>query len=996
MKKLLTGLCLVLTGLAADARTNLIRLKPVEENRYKVYDNVGKKYNVMHLSTFAYDTGFTLDTGKGGLIAEENPGYVVFDLGGKYDRLSFIAGSAEMVGQNAGNALNGDVIFTVTADGNRLVDDVVRITDVPKEYVLDVKGVHKIRFALPRGEQDMTFAEAMLWQEGETVKFPSRPATPEGTVNLITELGPYWHVDFFPSSSFSNSPVIGREQDNLKSINVTAQTFNSGLSFRAEQQLIGGDYDWCFFWLQKQYDKISFIVGPRDNQSSAADAWIVVKGDGKILYETLVKQSDMARRVVVDVKGVDVLSFHSEYNSSMFLGGLTVGLVEMYAYSPGEKVPEPGIVSVSAAKLKALPDVCRLVSNIKPYSVRGVGKKNDTFFTGESDHYTFSMGGEKFSEGFVLTTGNTFFDDNITSYASFDLGGEFDWISFKAGTLSKHRVLDDDKIQVYADDRLVLETTIYATWPNQYFEIPVYKCHKLTFAKPGTNKSKQTYFGIADVTLYRGKPVPNNLFVHRKPECPEEADLIDLCGKPYFHFVGRYESDLTNFSYDDCFKPGGSMRDYFQMKDGSKVYKGFMLETNIPLALENVTMSQALFMFLTGIGGVVGSSAVSAAMGVANTGGLVGGISTIALVADGGKQSSAAAFNPYGEYESCTFTVANKSEYLDPVSDIIGGEKQAPPVKLYVFADQHLVGEIMLNDKMSPTTFTVPIRKCTQLMFWLNCGDVRSGQYVFYDLTVSKKAYTGEDIVRNFGSSPKVEQDDSQSVTTRKGGRKKKAAKQDKPIVWDLERYSSDSDINAYLKDAEKSIKEVNDLRERAQLPYSVKQTWVEASDGTVFKCVSFVDRKGNRIAVSVLQQKINEIIVEAKTLQNNITIAKIGAASASLGVPLLPSFSDMAYFGKYVKLAGNVLSQSGKNAAAIQKDKEEELDDIKAIVNQALDVTVGPSGMASKSKGNFRNVDAYDSASGTFRSTEKVLILLPEKGDEIPQVRQRLEYFDF
>ena len=995
MKKLLTGLCMVFVSLTSYAQTNLIKLKPVEENRYKVYDNVGKKYQLTHLSTFVYDSGFTLDTGKGGLVAQDNPGYVLFDLGGKYEKLSFIAGPAEMVGVSAGNTLKGEVILTVTADGDRLVDDVVRVTDVPKEYVLNVKGVKELRFALPRGSQDMAFADVKLWKAGESVKFPARPKTPEGTVNLITDLGPYYHVDFFPSGSFSNSPVIGRAKDKLKEISITAQTFTSGLSFRAEQQLIGGDYDWCYFWLQKHYDKISFVVGPRDNQSSNADAWIVVKGDGKILYEGLVKQSDMAQRVVLDVKGVDVLSFHSEYNSSMFLGGLTVGIVEMYAYTAGEAVPQPGRVSVSASKLAALPDVCKLVSNIKPYSVRGVAKKNDTFFTGESDHYTFSMGGEKFSEGFVLTTGNTFFDDNITSYASFDLGGEFDWISFKAGTLSKHRVLDDDKIRVYADDQLVLETTIYATWPNQYFEVPVYKCHKLTFAKPGTNKSKQTYFGIADVTLYRGKPVPNNLFRHRKPECPEETDLIDLCGKPYFHFVGRYESDLTNFSYDDCFKPGGSLRDYFQMKDGSKVYKGFMLETNIPLALENVTMSQALFMFLTGIGGVVGSSAVSAAMGVANTGGLVGGISTIALVADGGKQSSAAAFNPYGEYESCTFTVANKSEYLDPVSDIIGGEKQAPPVKLYVFADQHLVGEIWLNDKMSPTTFTVPIRKCTQLMFWLNCGDVRSGQYVFYDMTVSKKPYKGDDIVRNFGTSKKTEED-SQSVTTRKGGKKKKAAKEDKPIVWDLDHYSSDADINAYLKDAEKAIKEVNDLRERAQLPYSVKQTWVEASDGTVLKCVSFVDRKGNRIAVSVLQQKINEIIVDAKTLQNNITIAKIGAASAALGVPLLPSFSDMAYFGKYVKLAGNVLSQSGKNTAAIQKAKEEELEEIKVIVNQSLDVTVGPSGIAAKSKGNFRNVDAYDATTGTFKSTEKVLILLPERGDEIPQVRQRLEYFDF
>ena len=40
---------------------------------------------------------------------------------------------------------------------------------------------------------------------------------------------------------------------------------------------------------------------------------------------------------------------------------------------------------------------------------------------------------------------------------------------------------------------------------------------------------------------------------------------------------------------------------------------------------------------------------------------------------------------------------------------------------------------------MKPATVTVPINKCHQLMFWLECGDERSGQYVIYDMTVRKK-----------------------------------------------------------------------------------------------------------------------------------------------------------------------------------------------------------------------------------------------------------------
>jgi hypothetical protein len=60
-------------------------------------------------------------------------------------------------------------------------------------------------------------------------------------------------------------------------------------------------------------------------------------------------------------------------------------------------------------------------------------------------------------------------------------------------------------------------------------------------------------------------------------------------------------------------------------------------------------------------------------------------------------------------------------------------------VKLCVFADQVQVGEYWVYNEMKPTTVTVPINKCHQLMFWLDCGDERSGQYVIYDMTVRKK-----------------------------------------------------------------------------------------------------------------------------------------------------------------------------------------------------------------------------------------------------------------
>jgi hypothetical protein len=144
-------------------------------------------------------------------------------------------------------------------------------------------------------------------------------------------------------------------------------------------------------------------------------------------------------------------------------------------------------------------------------------------------------------------------------------------------------------------------------------------------------------------------------------------------------------------------------------------------------------------MFITGAGSNVSSNNVSAATGI--TGGASGMPATsgiLSLFSAGGHQSSAAAFNPFGEYDELTFTVACKSPYVEPGTELFGDGK-APAVRLDVFADQVKVGEFWVDNEMKPTTYTVPINKCHQLMFWLECGDVRSGQYVLYDMTVRKK-----------------------------------------------------------------------------------------------------------------------------------------------------------------------------------------------------------------------------------------------------------------
>ena len=699
---------------------------------FVIYTGGNRQFTFCHL----------LKMGAGISIDGETP--ATFRLGKKYSKLTFWLGSGCYKNRM------GASILQIHCDGELVYDEPVLSYAQPRFVTIDVKGVEIIKFSLLHPDIDVAMTLMQVWKEGETVVEPQLPITPPEPgkkARIPEDIHPY----YIEGAIDMIGPVVKKEdgelgiykcEDQVDSFNICRHEYYSGLKFHLHEQLMDDPAYYSYFWVKKQYEKLSFVVGPNNNQSTNSSAWLVIYGDKhKILHESIVRQTDLPRQVVVDIKGQDMISFAIELRSCDLLGQINFAAVDIQLHPKGDStVPQEGIINPNKDKLAKLPSPCSLLKNIKPYSVRGKSSADATQFTGKSKHITFSMGGVKFNEGIIMTTGSTFLGDGIDSYFAYDLGGEFDYVSFYTGMLTKRRSLQDDRIRVYADDKLVLDTLVRCIWPNQYFEVPIHKCRTLKFAKPGHATHKDCYICVADIALYRGKPVKHKLFVHDQPECPDEADLIDLCGQPYFHYVGRYLSTLTNFDFNDCFIPGGSQRRFFQMKDGSKIYKGLMLEANVPLGIEDVTFTDAALMFMVGAGSAISASDFAAYTGVSAGGGLAGGLAAVSLMDNrSGGQASVAAFNTYGEYKSCTFTIANKSEYWDDVDMLLNlGQREDHPFKLNIFADHKLVGELWLTNKMEPVTMTVPLFNAQSLMFWLEPGAVRSGQFVLYDMTVSK------------------------------------------------------------------------------------------------------------------------------------------------------------------------------------------------------------------------------------------------------------------
>ena len=220
--------------------------KPTESQHYKAYPTTGD--GIMQIAVYKYKGGFTLGSGRGGLVSSNTPGYVVFDLPAGYDKLSFV------VGPDSPNSASDkyNAIVTVKADGNRVFDKVIWEHDAPQEYTVDLKGARQLRFDIPKGEANIAFGAVKLWKAGQTFKpsgDPLRSIPLTDRVQLVGQLYPH-----FIRHSGWVAPITSQEVKGIRketSISINRVEYKTGLQFTADQALAGNNEAWAYFWLQK-------------------------------------------------------------------------------------------------------------------------------------------------------------------------------------------------------------------------------------------------------------------------------------------------------------------------------------------------------------------------------------------------------------------------------------------------------------------------------------------------------------------------------------------------------------------------------------------------------------------------------------------------------------------------------------------------------------------------------------------------------------------------
>lgn len=653
------------------------------------------------------------ETGYGGFNIDGEDAYVTFNIKGKYKTLTFTMGHYKRCSKEVG-------VVTVRADGKKVLDEKIKGHEPPRTYNLDVSGVDEVTFKVAGGDIDVMVADAILWREDET-PVDVRPAPQPSTapIELVKDLQPYYLSNFMSE--------ITEEEDSR--IRLNGQTYNYGLRGDMTMALIG-TYDCrAYFNLHKQYSRVSFIAGCRDDLTKGAGrGWITVKADDKVIEEIEVKEGDIAKQFTFDITGCEVLSFQAEQSEGESYAEIAKIIVypEKDAGMAGELGCRPAPPN---PRLKDLPNVCKLISSIPPYQV--IGRVDKQIYDGASDYITFSMGGYKFNEGIILYQTASFLDDNLSACATFDMGNEFDYITFTSGYVGKSWNMNDDLLMVFADDTLIYSAPMIATYPNQHHVVPINKCRTLRFANRGCGRLDVAAFGVGDIIAYRGEPVENDLFVHAKPECPQEIDLIDL-GRPYIHYVSTSSNDKESIIRD-----GSTKKEYFEL-NGERIYKGVVLQTSTHFSLDfgvlgddnGTDAAAASIVGATAVGASFVASGV--AVGSAVVGTTVAPLGAFLLLAAGGEavENSLAAFNTYGEYNSVTFKVG-----CLPKASV----KSDEPEHLMIGADHNVMADIAVYETMEPQEFTIPIDGCGQLIFWLANTRGTSARYLIYDISVTKE-----------------------------------------------------------------------------------------------------------------------------------------------------------------------------------------------------------------------------------------------------------------
>lgn len=234
------------------------------------------------------------------------------------------------------------------------------------------------------------------------------------------------------------------------------------------------------------------------------------------------------------------------------------------------------------------------------------------------------------------------------------------------------------------------------------------------------------------------------------------------------------------------------------------------------------------------------------------------------------------------------------------------------------------MAKVAIYETMEPQTITVPIDGCGQLMFFLANTGKWSGQYILYDIKLSKQV---SELVLPKDAIP------SEAVIT-----KPKWSEKSITTVWERPPKSGQVAVDAYLMGVSDTYNKIGDFIKGATPTYEIHTYYLETSAGQMCKAVNLKELKGDNMPS--ITYKLKNRIRELESLQelkSKLADLSISQASAMLGLPEL-ALKALSY-GKMVRAGNKVVTECRKLVDLMIDEKQTEAAFLEQLINSAIDI---------------------------------------------------------
>lgn len=598
----------------------------------------------------------------------------VFKFDGKtYSELTFTVGVKDE-DIEAVTTPDTNSILQVLVDGKKVWEEKFYAFEKAKTYNLDITGSKRVVFRMLSDSELTSLCVADLIVS-------EQPRNVNNKIEQVTDT-----VDFLvgaiPYHTSSSAKIINGET----SFNVAGKDYKKGLVLYNTWQYDSN----TFFNLGGKYEQFNFSVGVIKNTLYANGGWLNIYLDGIKILDVALDYDNPKQDYSLDVSGGHILCIQGAAGIDYGIHQGDYALYNMTLGAPIIEIPD-----------SVQPGSYKLISEIDtPFSSKSV-----KVFDGSSIYNGAYMGDIFYNEGILLKSIYSFLgsplDRALPAKANFYIGGNYKYLTFTAGRVDKSHVKDDVLVVVGDGVEIARYNMVGTDFPKKY-ELNVEGVEVLQFQLLGDAILTRGTYMVADIALHTHEINKVDFYKPVQAPFPDTVDLMERF-KPYEYMSaegnGHDEIRFFNGIYD-----GSDSKKFFTI-DGKNHTQGFVLSTHVYLSLDSV-------------GGGIGGS--------------LAGFTLLALVASSEvSQASFASFNLQEEYKTLTFNIG----VVDGQNE--NDKRTQPYDKLYVIADDKVVGEYILTGDMETIEITVDVDNCERLVFWLD-HNRDSYSYGIFDATLSK------------------------------------------------------------------------------------------------------------------------------------------------------------------------------------------------------------------------------------------------------------------